>query len=88
MNKNVRKMASAVKGAAFAMARSSLKQRNTALRTLIENLHKNKEMIFQANRRDIASARAGGLGEALLERLSLEGRLEEIILDIEKIISL
>jgi glutamate-5-semialdehyde dehydrogenase len=88
MNKNVRKMASAVKGAAFAMARSSLKQRNTALRTLIENLHKNKEMIFQANRRDIASARAGGLGEALLERLSLEGRLEEIILDIEQIISL
>lgn len=85
---NVRKMASEVKGATFAMAKSSLKQRNAALETLIENLHKHQKMIFQANQQDIAIAKENGLTSALLERLSLEGRLEGIIHDIEQVISL
>lgn len=85
---DVKKMAKEVKGATFAMAKSSCKQRNAALKKVIENLHKNKEIIFQANRSDIANAKAGGLRDALLERLSLEGRLEGIIHDIEQVISL
>lgn len=85
---NVKKMASEVKGATFAMAKSSFKQRNDALKALIENLHKHQKMIFQVNQQDIASAKENGLNSALLERLSLEGRLEGIIHDIEQVIRL
>lgn len=85
---NIKKMASEVKAAKFAMAKSSFKQRNAALKTLKENLHKDKEKIFQANRCDIANAKTNGLRSVLLERLSLEGRLEWIIHDIEQVISL
>ena len=82
---NIRKIAIDAKGATFAMAKSSFKQRNGALKALIENLHKDQEMIFQANRNDIAIAKENGLNAALLERLSLEGRLEGIIHDIEQV---
>lgn len=85
---NVKKLAIEAKKATFAMAKSSLKQRNGALKVLIENLHQHQEMIFQANRHDIAIAKTNGLSAALLERLSLEGRLEEIIQDIEQVINL
>lgn len=85
---NVKKMAIDAKGATMAMAKSSSKQRNGVLKALIENLHKDQEMIFQANRRDIAIAKENGLKSALLERLSLEGRLEGIIHDIEEVINL
>jgi len=85
---NVKKMAIEAKRATFAIAKSSLKQRNGALQALIENLHNDQEMIFQANQRDIAIAKENGLSAALLERLSLEGRLEGIIHDIEQVINL
>jgi len=85
---NVKKMAIDAKRATFAMTKSSFKQRNEALKALMENLHKDQEMIFQANRRDIAIAKANELSAALLERLSLEDRFEGIIHDIEQVISL
>ena len=85
---NVKKMASEVKEATFAMAKSSFKQRNGALKVLIENLHKHQKMIFQANQQDIVIAKENGLSAALLDRLSLEGRLEGIIHDIEQVIDL
>lgn len=85
---NLKKMAIDAKGATFAMAKSSLKERNGALKALIENLHKDQEMIFHANRRDIAFAKENGLSASLLERLSLENRLEGIIHDIEQVINL
>jgi glutamate-5-semialdehyde dehydrogenase len=88
IHSNVKKMAIDAKAATFAMAKSSFKQRNEALKALIENLHKDQEMIFQANRGDIAIAKANGLSAALLERLSLEGRLEGIIHDVEQVINL
>lgn len=85
---NVKKMASEVKEATFAMAKSSFKQRNGALKALIENLNTHQKMIFQANQHDIAIAKEKGLNSALLERLSLEGRLKGIIHDIEQVINL
>lgn len=88
MHTNIKKMAEEVKEATFAMARSTFKQRNGALKALIENLHQNKNTIFQANRSDIANAKADDLRTTLLERLSLEGRLEGIIHDIEQVINL
>lgn len=84
----VTKMASEVKEATFAMAKSSFEQRNEALKALTANLQKHQKLIFQANQRDIAIAKENGLNSALLERLSLEGRLNGIIHDIEQVISL
>lgn len=85
---NIEKMAYKCKKATFAMAKSSSKQRNEALHALAENLHKDQELIFEANRHDIANAKANGLDSALVERLSLEGRLQEIIDDIKQVIRL
>lgn len=81
-------MAIQAKKATLAMAKSSSEQRNGALKALIENLQKHREVVFQANRHDIATAKANGLNAALIERLSLEGRLEGIIHDIEQVIRL
>jgi glutamate-5-semialdehyde dehydrogenase len=84
----LKKMAIAAKTASFEMAKSSLEQRNGALKALIENLQKHREAILEANRLDISLAKAHGLSASLLERLSLEGRLEEIIHDITQVIEL
>ena len=85
---DLKKMAIAAKTATFEMAKASLEQRNEALEALIENLKKQQEVILQANRQDMAIAKANGLNAALLERLSLENRLEGIIHDIAQVIAL
>lgn len=85
---NVLEQAKKAKTAAVLMFKTSLEQRNGALKTLITNLNKFQTQIFEANRKDVALAKANGLSDALLERLSLEGRLDEIIYDIQKVISL
>lgn len=79
-------MAMAAKAASSVLAKSTLQQRNEALKTLIEKLDKNRSAIMQANWQDVAQAE--GLSPALLERLSLEGRLDAIMEDMEKVISL
>lgn len=90
MNKNidVKKMAVEAKASTFVMAKSSIEQRNGALEALIDNLHKNQQLILQANRQDMILAETKGLSPALLERLSLQERLEAIIHDIKQVISL
>lgn len=88
MNTPLNKMAQAAKAATFGMAKASLEQKNRALEALIQNLHKHRETILQANREDRSLATANGLSAPLLERLSLENRLEGIIQDIGQVIRL
>lgn len=85
---DLRDMAAQAKMASFKMAKVSSEQKNEALKILIQNLKTHEEAILEANRLDISLAQAGGLSEALLERLSLENRLEEIIHDISQVITL
>lgn len=85
---NIKNMAMAAKRASFEIAKSSLMQRNAALAFLVQNLTKHQEAILAANQKDIDIAKADGLAEALLERLSLKGRLEGIIDDILQVIGL
>ncbi|MBI5274324.1 MAG: glutamate-5-semialdehyde dehydrogenase [Chlamydiales bacterium] len=85
---NIKKMAIAAKAATVEMARASLLQRNRALSILIENLKRDKDIILQANRQDRDLAKENGLSVALLERLSLENRLEGILHDIDQVIHL
>lgn len=85
---NLIQMAKGAKAATFAMAKSSFNQRNGTLEVLIENLHEYRKGIYEANREDIGIAQTNGLSAALLDRLSLQGRLDGIIHDIEQVIGL
>ncbi|MCI5052724.1 MAG: glutamate-5-semialdehyde dehydrogenase [Simkaniaceae bacterium] len=85
---DLNKMAIEAKKATFEMAKSSAEQKNKALKQLIENLKKHRNGVLQANLQDLALAKANGLSDALLERLSLKNRLDGIITDIEKVIAL
>lgn len=86
MNLDLKKMAQVAKALTFQMAAASCKQRNDALAAMCENLKKWQERILQANLQDITSAKNNGLNEVLLERLSLENKLNGIIHDIKQVI--
>ncbi len=88
MNTKVELLAAKCKAATKQIAIASLEQRNSVLQALIKNLIEGKENILSANRQDIKQAQLNGLNPAMLERLSLENRLEGIIHDIENIIAL
>lgn len=85
---NVKTMAIAAKAAASSLAKSTLQQRNGTLKTLMKKLDENCKTIMQANQQDVALAKAEGLNPALLDRLSLENRLDHIIGDIEQVLNL
>jgi glutamate-5-semialdehyde dehydrogenase len=88
MNTSLQDMAIAAKKATSEMAKATTEQKNTTLEILQENLKCHQEAILHANRKDVIRAQAHGLSDALLERLSLKGRLEGIIQDIGQVINL
>ncbi len=61
----------AARGAAPAMARATTGAKNKALGATAELLRARSGEIREANERDVAAARAGGLDEALVDRLIL-----------------
>lgn len=85
---NLKQMAQTAKKLTFQMAAASSQQKNGALKAMMENLENSQRSIFEANFKDIALAKANGLNEALLERLSLENKLESIIQDIQQVMLL
>jgi glutamate-5-semialdehyde dehydrogenase len=88
MNTKVKKIGIAAKSATREMACASTQQKNRALEILVENLLCEKERLLQANRQDVLLAIENGLSSVLLERLSLENRMEGIIHDIKEVIRL
>ncbi len=88
MNTSVEILAREGKAAAAYMATSSETQKNTALQALIQNIKSHRDAIMKANQQDINLAKAANIHASLLERLSLENRLEGIIHDIEQVIRL
>lgn len=76
------------KAASLQMAKASLVQKNGVLKSLKELIDQKKEEILFANQKDLIQAEKNGLSPALLERLSLDNRIEEIMCDIENIIKL
>src|SRR5690349_3466232 len=88
MQQDIKQMAIAAKRAAAKMALATTDQKNRALQALIENIRQEQDAILKANREDIALARSKNLDHALLERLSLEKRLEGMLHDIAQVIAL
>ena len=63
--------------AARALARASAAAKNTALRALAAALRAHSDALLQANALDVARARAAGLSEPLVDRLTLTPKVIE-----------
>ncbi len=87
-NINLTAMGRKGKEACKALGMASTRRKNSALEALAKNLAQRKNEILKANALDLAEAKASGLDEAMLDRLKLEGRLDGIIRDVEKLILL
>jgi glutamate-5-semialdehyde dehydrogenase len=85
---DLKQMAQLAKSLTYEMAAATTQQKNDALNALIENIELHRSDIMEANSEDVAQGKAAGLNDALLERLSLENKLEGIIGDIKQVISL
>lgn len=85
---NLKYMGEQAKKAVPLMAKASSSQKNVALETIAALLIQEKEAILKANATDVASAKESGMNEAMLDRLSLQGRLEGIAEDLKQVIKL
>lgn len=74
--------------AKYVMAIAATAQKNRVLLEIGKNLREAKESILAANREDLAAAKAKGLNESLLDRLSLQDRFPDLLADIETLVSL
>ena len=76
------------KQAAFAMTKASASQKNKALLALADQLHQAEEIILEANEHDKQLARSAKLSEALIDRLSLSGRISGLADDVREVATL
>ncbi len=60
--------------ASRAMARADTNRKNHALLAMAEAIERDADRLLAANGRDLDAARAAGIGEALLDRLSLNAK--------------
>lgn len=88
MKINMQELAAKSKKASLEMAAIATEQKNKALRAIMKSLRGNQTAIMEANRQDVQGAKKEEMAESLIDRLSLEGRLEEIIKDIEQVVEL
>lgn len=71
------------------LAAASADERNAALLKIKENLEKNKESIFEANKKDIEAARKNNISDAVMKRLKFdEGKLRDVAAGIDQLITL
>lgn len=76
-------------GASYVLASASTAEKNRALLALAERLDAARAEISEKNAADVEAARANGLSEAKLDRLTLtKARLDEIIGGVRKVASL
>ncbi len=68
---SVKELALKVREASSRLALLTTKEKNDALMKIAEALEDNCEKILALNRKDVERERAGGMSEALLDRLSL-----------------
>lgn len=70
-----------MKKAALELAQKTEREKNTFLRRLALILKKNKELILEANRHDLIRAQRQNISDAFLQRLSLNVRGIDIIIE-------
>ncbi|OJU82243.1 MAG: glutamate-5-semialdehyde dehydrogenase [Chlamydia sp. 32-24] len=84
----IEEMAKKSKEALLSIALATTETKNKALLAIVNALKDNAEQLLIENQKDIAFAKSEGLDDAMIDRLSLQGRLDGLIADIEKVISL
>ncbi|HCW0181008.1 MULTISPECIES: glutamate-5-semialdehyde dehydrogenase [Citrobacter] len=80
------KMGIAAKAASYKLALLSSREKNRVLETIADELEAQTESILSANVQDVEQARANGLSDAMLDRLTLTpARLKAIADDVRQV---
>ena len=86
---NVKKKAKSVKEASGVLYNCSSKKKNALLNAITSHLRIQTPSILNANRKDLAVAAASGLSEVLTDRLTLnEKRIEQMVNGVNDIMTL
>ena len=85
---DLEKFYSTLRNASFCLAQLNAKQKNLALESVIKSLDNSRNEILSANKIDVEKARANGMTESLVDRLSLnDSRIDGMIDSIRTIIA-
>ncbi|WP_439212686.1 glutamate-5-semialdehyde dehydrogenase [Duffyella gerundensis] len=80
------KMGKAARAASYQLAELTTQQKNQVLQSIADRLEAESAAILAANAEDVADARHNGMGDALLDRLTLNPqRLKGIADDVRKV---
>lgn len=83
---DLRELAAQAKEAARVLAGASEERKNRALENISDALLRHQDEILAANRADCDAARADGMSDAMLDRLTLTGaRLERMAAAVRKV---
>lgn len=82
---NLKEIGLKARQATRPMANAKAEQKNAALEAIAQALEKNSKAILDANSKDLEAAKASLLSEAMLDRLSLHGRIQSIADDVRKV---
>ncbi len=88
MTIDLNRMGQLAREASRKLGRATTEQKNGALYAIADALDANSERILAANLQDVEEGRANGLNAALLDRLSLQGRLAAIAQDTQQVAKL
>ncbi len=82
-------MAKEARKASVMLGTASTEKRNQGLEAMAQALVANADEIIQANNKDIQNAKANGMSDAMLDRLTLtEARIKAISASVKKVIAL
>ena len=83
---NISEICDSLRSGSDTLALQTAAQKNTALAAVISSIQKNRAAILAANSTDVAAARAKGMTESLVERLALDDKKIDSIIDSIRII--
>lgn len=87
--KTVRELGATAKAASRALALAASAQKNAALTSAARALDERRALILEANALDVKNARAGGMSEAFIDRLTLtDARIDGMIEGVLEIVGL
>ena len=83
---DIEKITASLKNASSKLALQTASQKNEALLSVSSSIEKNRKIILEANALDVKNARECGMSESLVERLSLDDKKIDSIIDSFKLI--
>ena len=83
---NISEICDSLRSGSDTLTLQTAAQKNTALAAVISSIQKNRAAILAANSADVAAARAKGMTESLVERLALDDKKIDSIIDSIRII--